>query len=82
MLGEKHSLLNDFPSLKNTIEVLLKNDASFAEENKRYNALDKEIRELELQDDPISDEAMHQLKHNRAVLKDDLYQKVIAAKNE
>lgn len=77
MLGEKHSLEHDFPELKDKIKTLLANDDHFAEQNKRYNALDKEIRVLELKDSPIDDEAMHQLKHDRAELKDTLYQLLI-----
>ncbi|OEE67828.1 hypothetical protein A1OO_19010 [Enterovibrio norvegicus FF-33] len=76
MLGEKHSLLNDFPELEDRINQLVESDATFATDNKKYNALDKEIRTLELQGAPIGDDAMHQLKHERSVMKDSLYQRV------
>lgn len=76
MLGEDHSLLHEFPEHKSLIEQLTSNDESFAKDTKRYNELDKEIRVLELADSPIDDEAMHQLKHDRAVLKDKLYQRL------
>ena len=78
MLGEVHSLANDFPTLANVLEQLLASDAGFAAENKRYTALDKEIRDLELRGAPIDDQAMHQLKHDRAELKDELYRRLIA----
>ena len=78
MLGESHSLLSDFPEHKARIEVLTNSDENFAKDTKRYDELDKEIRVLELADSPIDDEAMHQLKHDRAVLKDSLYQRLTA----
>ncbi|WP_261817225.1 YdcH family protein [Vibrio gallicus] len=80
MLGETHSLVNDFPEHTDLIVSLLESDAVFAKDNKQYTAMDKEIRVLELNGDPIEDEAMHKLKHNRAELKDSLYQRLIAAK--
>ncbi|MEZ9233429.1 YdcH family protein [Vibrio amylolyticus] len=76
MLGESHSLLNDFPELKNVILRLTKQDETFKLDVTQYDTLDKEVRKLELQDSPISDEEMHQLKHDRAVLKDSLYQRL------
>ncbi|WP_026973200.1 YdcH family protein [Aliagarivorans marinus] len=80
MLGEVHSLSNDFPELQDVITSLMESDEEFAKENKRYTALDKEIRTLELNNGPIGDEDMHQLKHDRAVLKDALYQRLLNAK--
>ncbi|PID43079.1 MAG: hypothetical protein CSB48_07215 [Proteobacteria bacterium] len=80
MLGEDHSLTHDFPEYKSTIARLIDSDETFASECKRYNAIDEEIRELELNSAPIDDTEMHQLKHQRAELKDMLYQKLVAAK--
>ncbi len=79
MLGEDHSLVNDFPEFTDTIGTLIAEDAAFAADNKRYTALDKEIRTLELRGSPIDDQAMHQLKHDRAELKDALYARLVAA---
>lgn len=79
MLGEDHSLVNDFPELTATIASLIARDPGFAADNKRYTALDKEIRTLELRGSPIEDQAMHQLKHDRAELKDSLYARLLAA---
>ncbi|OED95770.1 hypothetical protein BCU83_09805 [Vibrio breoganii] len=80
MLGEKHSLENDFPELQDVIKQLVESNEAFAQDNKTYTALDKEIRVLELNGDPITDEEMHKMKHDRAVLKDSLYQRLVAAK--
>ncbi|WP_028116785.1 YdcH family protein [Ferrimonas senticii] len=79
MLGEVHSLVNDFPEHQAVIESLLANDPTFAQDTKQYNALDKEIRTLELNNSPIGDDQMHKLKHDRAELKDSLYQRITAA---
>lgn len=79
MLGEDHSLTNDFPDHLNTIAKLNQGDADFAEKAQQYDKLDKEIRVLELKDAPISDEQMHQLKHDRSELKDWLYQRMLKA---
>lgn len=79
MLGEDHSLTQDFPEHLNTIKKLNSNDPEFADKANKYNALDKEIRTLELQDAPIDDEEMLQLKHDRVVLKDWLHQQLLKA---
>ncbi|WP_371189314.1 YdcH family protein [Thalassotalea maritima] len=79
MLGEKHSLLDDFPEFSEVIKKLMADSPQFSEKNKRYNELDKEIRVLELNNAPIDDEAMHQLKHDRAVLKDELFEALQSA---
>ncbi|MDR8522725.1 MULTISPECIES: YdcH family protein [Shewanella] len=77
MLGEDHSLIHEFPEYQDSIAKLCQNDEAFAKDTKHYNALDKEIRILELKGAPIDDEAMHKLKHDRAVLKDALYQQLV-----
>ncbi|RCU45285.1 MULTISPECIES: YdcH family protein [Corallincola] len=79
MLGESHSLGHDFPKYQDLIAKLIESDESFAKENKNYNALDKKIRVLELNGAPIDDLAMQQLKHERAEMKDQLYQRLVAA---
>lgn len=79
MLGENHALIADFPEMKDTIATLVGSDPSFAQAMKDYNALDKEIRVLELNGSPIGDDAMMQLKYNRAELKDALYQRLSAS---
>lgn len=81
MLGEDHSLAHEFPEHLDTISQLVTSDDVFAEDTKQYNQLDAEIRKLELKGSPIDDDDMHQLKHDRAVLKDSLYQRLIAATN-
>lgn len=80
MLGEDHSLLHDFPQFKDIIVQLTMQDDAFASKATHYHSIDKEIRELELNSAPIDDKTMHNLKHDRAVLKDSLYQQLIKEK--
>ncbi|EEX94894.1 hypothetical protein VIOR3934_05134 [Vibrio orientalis CIP 102891 = ATCC 33934] len=79
MLGEDHSLLSEFSEFKETILALAKMNEAFLKDMKTYDGLDKEIRTLELKDSPISDEDMHQMKHDRAMLKDNLHQRILTA---
>ncbi|MDB1125037.1 YdcH family protein [Vibrio algarum] len=81
MLGENHSLVNEFPELKKLIAKLVESNSTFAEDTKKYDSIDNEIRTLELEDAPIIDESMHQLKHQRSVLKDSLYQRLMKSKS-
>ena len=81
MLGEDHSLVHDFPEYLDVIADLTETNLKFATESKKYHSLDKEIRTLELRSSPIDDQAMHQLKHDRANLKDSLFEQLQAARN-
>lgn len=80
MLGENHSLLNEFPKFKELIIKLVSSDQTFAENTKQYDELDAKIRQLELANSPVSDSEMHKMKHDRSGLKDLLYQRLIAHK--
>ncbi|MDB1124939.1 YdcH family protein [Vibrio algarum] len=82
MLGENHAFSIEFPALKELLVELSARDPDFDTQNKSYCRLDEEIRNLELGGAPINDETMHQLKHDRAVLKDKLYTRLINEKNE
>ncbi len=76
MLGENHSLLSEFPEFKEHIERLIESDQAFAVKAKKYDDLDAQIRQLELANSPASDATMHQMKHDRAELKDSLYKQL------
>jgi len=78
MLGEDHSLLNEFPDYEEKIKSLNASDTSFALDAKSYHQLDTEIRKLELKNAPIEDDPLHQMKLDRAALKDSLYKRLIA----
>ncbi len=80
MLGEKHRLIDDFPEFNELIQSLSESDSTFAEKNSEYTRLDDEIRKLELGGAPIGDDEMHKMKHDRAALKDTLYQYLLKNK--
>ncbi|GAB1621324.1 YdcH family protein [Agarivorans albus] len=82
MLGESHSLLHEFPKSKASILSLVNSDENFAKDAQHYEDLDNKIRDLELSNSPIDDQAMHQLKHDRSLLKDSLYQRILQAETE
>lgn len=82
MLGEIHSLINDFPEMEDAIMKLSKTDDKFQALNEKYDLVDEKIRQLELQASPVADDAMHVLKHERAELKDKLYQALVSAKGQ
>jgi len=79
MLGEDHSVAHEFPEYKEAIAKLTSNDERFAKDAQKYNELDKEIRILELDGAPISDDELHQKKHERAALKDLIYKRLLHA---
>ncbi|RJX70137.1 DUF465 domain-containing protein [Vibrio sinensis] len=77
MLGEVHSLAHEFPEHIEKIGQLSQGNELFARNAGHYNALDKEIRTLELNGAPIDDSAMNALKHDRAELKNWLYRQLL-----
>lgn len=80
MLGEDHSLTHEFPDFLDVIATLTELDEVFAKDSKQYHQLDKEIRTLELRSSPIDDQAMNTLKHDRSMLKDSLYDRILKAR--
>lgn len=76
MLGENHSLINEFPAYKEQIIAKNGTNALFAKDAKHYHLLDNEIRKLELRNAPIEDDSFHQMKLDRAALKDSLYHRI------
>ena len=78
MLGEDHSILHEFPEYAEKVQALKKADPDFGKQCDRYDALDAQIRELELVGSPISDADMRELKHERRTLKDQLCEQLRA----
>ncbi len=78
MLGEDHSLLSEFPQFEELILRLISSNHSFAQEVKRYDELDFDIRKLELKNSPVSDYVMLEMKKERVTLKDYLYRQLIS----
>lgn len=71
---DNHTLINEFPQLKDKIHALKTSDNHFARRFDEYNDLDREVRRLEGVGSPKADETMEELKRKRLTLKDELYQ--------
>jgi uncharacterized protein YdcH (DUF465 family) len=73
MLGEHHSLVQEFPEYKDKIHELKTSDPEFAKLFEKYDDIDKEIYRIEMQIENTSDEYIENLKIRRVQLKDQLY---------
>ncbi len=73
MLGEVHDIAHEFPEYHDRIEALLKNDPAFAALLESHDNVDARIRELEEKGQPVADETMEDLKKERALAKDRIY---------
>jgi uncharacterized protein YdcH (DUF465 family) len=74
MLGESHDLLHEFPDMESKIAALRESDASFAQLMTEYDTLDARVRRLEELGTPVADETIEDLKKERLLLKDRLYE--------
>ncbi len=69
-----HELAAEFPELKDRIHKLKTSDAHFARLFESYHDVNREIHRAEAAGLNISDEHYEDLKKQRMVLKDQLYQ--------
>jgi uncharacterized protein YdcH (DUF465 family) len=74
MLGESHDLRHEFPDLEERIAGLCDADGQFAELMKDYDNLDARVRKLEELGTPVADETIEDLKKERLMMKDRLYE--------
>ena len=74
MLGEVHDIAHEFPEFHDRIETLLKNDPTFAGLLQSHDEVDARIRDLEGRGQPVADETMEDLKKERALAKDKIYE--------
>jgi uncharacterized protein YdcH (DUF465 family) len=74
MLGEVHDLVHEFPELHNKIDEMRAADPQFAEIMDQYDTLDARVRKLEELGTPVADETIEDLKKERLLLKDRLYE--------
>lgn len=73
MLGEIHDVLHEFPELEGKIDEMRANDPAFAKLMDDYDSLDARVRKLEELGTPVADETIEDLKKERLLLKDRLY---------
>ncbi len=77
MLGENHALMYEYPEHKEKIHQLKQSDDAFAQMAKEYHDLDHQIRGLEVNGVPTSDQHFVELKARRVTLKDQLHQRLL-----
>lgn len=78
MLGEPHDLLHEFPDLEARIAALRESNQHFAQLMTEYDTLDARVRRLEELGTPVADETIEDLKKERLLLKDRLYEMIRA----
>jgi hypothetical protein len=74
MLGESHDLLHEFPDLEQKIANLRASNDEFAHLMNDYDTLDARVRKLEELGTPVADETIEELKKERLLMKDRLYE--------
>jgi uncharacterized protein YdcH (DUF465 family) len=74
MLGESHDLLHEFPDLEAKIAALCASNEEFVQMMKNYDGLDARVRKLEELGTPVADETIEDLKKERLLMKDRLYE--------
>lgn len=70
---EHHSLLKDFPELRDQIHHLKATDAHFAKLFNAYDTLEHEVYRIETGVTPASESYAEELKKQRLQVKDELY---------
>jgi uncharacterized protein len=70
---ETHNLHHEFPEFRALISKLKGRDIRFTKELNEYEALDLEIRNIEIDGLKISDSEIEKMKLQRVHLKDSLY---------
>ena len=70
---EKHSLVHEFPEMRDLIHTLKTTDSHFANVFDKYEAVEHEVYRIEVGTDAASDERLEELKKERLSLKDELF---------
>jgi uncharacterized protein YdcH (DUF465 family) len=72
-----HALHQEFPEFADKIQALKQSDMQFTRLLSKHDAIDAEITKVEEKLITMTDEALHHLKQERLLLKDQLYQQLI-----
>nr|MBL8410133.1 DUF465 domain-containing protein [Dechloromonas sp.] len=78
MQVEHHELQQEFPEMKDAIEILKAGNAHFAKLYATYNRLTGKVEDLEEHDMPVADFTIEDMKKQRVRLKDELYHLLLA----
>lgn len=80
MQVEHHDIHHEFPEFAETIHDLKVGNTHFARLFEEYHALTNKVENLEEKDIPVDDFTIEDMKKQRAKLKDELYQMLVANK--
>jgi uncharacterized protein YdcH (DUF465 family) len=70
---ENHSLIQEFPEMKNQISEMKQTDAHFARLFAEYDSAEHAVHRIESGAEAASDERLEELKKQRLHLKDSLF---------
>ena len=70
---EKHDLAYEFPEYRDQIHQLKTTDQHFSNFSGEYHAVDHEVRRIEMEIEPTSDDYLENRKKRHLFLKDELY---------
>ena len=70
---ENHSLINEFPEMRDRIHALKVSDNHFARLFGEYDEVDHAVHRIESGAEAAADDRLEQLKKKRLSLKDELY---------
>jgi uncharacterized protein len=78
MQVDHHDLHQEFPDMKDAIDVLKAGNAHFAKLLASYTRLTGKVEDLEEHDMPVADFTIEDMKKQRVKLKDELYHMLLA----
>ena len=78
MTLQLHDLHNEFPEFKDAIHTLKTSNAHFARLFDEYHVANNNVKRLEDEGVPVSDESFEEAKKKRLKLKDELYAILVA----
>ena len=70
---QQHDLHHEFPEFKDAIHRLKIGNHQFAKLFDEYHRLNKDIRRIEENEEPVTDAAIEEMKKQRLLLKDELH---------
>lgn len=70
---ENHSLVNEFPEMRDRIHTMKTTDNHFARLFNEYDAVEHEVHRIESGAEATSDEYLETLKKKRLKLKDEMF---------
>ena len=77
---QQHDLHREFPEHKDTIHQLKTGNHHFAKLFDEYHRVNKDIRRIEENEEPVTDITLEEMKKQRLKLKDELHAMLLAHK--